>query len=55
MTKKKKEPKEGDKGPCEKCGKEGKYCTDPFMYDVWNETVWKFLCDECYQNSVDDI
>jgi hypothetical protein len=40
---------------CERCGKPGKECIDPFLKEVHDEEVERCLCDECYQNRVDDI
>lgn len=43
-------------GPCEHCRTWCDELTiDPFLQDVYNETVEKYLCERCYQSYCDDI
>lgn len=45
----------GETGKCEMCGEEGTYCYDPYNEDVNNEKILACLCEDCYQESCNDI
>lgn len=46
----------GEPDPVCNCGSEDvTWTTDPYAMDVHDETVWRWICDGCYQQSCDDI
>lgn len=43
---------------CEHCGKQSddvQYRADPFIEEINGETLMEWICDDCYQQSYDDI
>lgn len=48
--------KEGDEGLCEICSKnKGIYGVDPYTQELYGETVWIFMCNDCYNTLCDDV
>ena len=42
--------------PCEVCGeKKADYIVDPYLAEVHNQTVYAWLCEDCYQEKLNDI
>lgn len=37
------------------CGKPAKYRVDPFIDEIYQKRVRRWLCDECYDQRNDDI
>lgn len=47
-----------EKNKCEICGKEGEdvaYEADPFILEIDDEIVMRWLCSQCWQERADDI
>lgn len=44
----------GEIGYC-KCGKMGTLMHNPYAFDVHEEIVYEYLCQDCYEVSCDDI
>lgn len=44
-------------GECGTCGTkvDTKWTFDPFLSEIWDETVMGWWCDDCYSNRNDDI
>jgi hypothetical protein len=42
-------------GRCEQCGQPGQYVIDPFIREVYERDVERWLCDGCYAERKDDI
>jgi hypothetical protein len=43
---------------CEMCGERKSDVTlrrDPFLWEVYDEEVLKYLCDDCWQTRKDDV
>lgn len=40
---------------CEFCGKLAYLQVDPFIREIHEESVFRWLCDDCFQNRKDDI
>lgn len=37
------------------CGKPGTLQKDPYMEEIYNETIYKYICEECYHEACMDI
>lgn len=43
-------------GPCADCPSvEAYWCIDPYTQELFNETLYMFLCAKCYQDRADEI
>lgn len=40
-------------GPC--CVRQGVWQADPFQEEIYGETNYSFMCDECYDNAIQEI
>jgi hypothetical protein len=43
---------------CDHCGKEKddvEYCVDPYEFEINEELVERYLCEDCYDSLTEDI
>ena len=41
---------------CCVCGElHSEYRIDPYVAEIHSQTIWRFLCDSCYQEKLNDI
>lgn len=49
---------EEEKNKCDICGEykaDVEYTIDPYIEEIYGESIYKNMCDECYQNAIYDI
>lgn len=40
---------------CKKTKADVEWCVDPYLQELYNDTVECYLCADCYQNKLDEI
>lgn len=41
---------------CEHCGDDGaEWVTDPYVWEIYREEDWSWMCDRCHGIRADDI
>ena len=37
------------------CGKKGTSRIDPYIHEIYDKTVYRIICDDCYRQKLADI